>query len=288
MDESALRTLIATLDKQSVPLHWWLHFWTWMVIIGCAGEMYFVLHAYLDERKLWFNARTTGFVAPPEKPSWMVLILELLSVAAVVIGIAGELNIDFKAGRLESQLRDANSQLVFLLGKEAGDAEVSAEGAAKAASQAEDASEKVRKQAEQLAAELDAEKERHGPRHVTPAQSVCMQAALKGLSNQKIKMTWYRSSPEAYAYTSEIAREFSRITGGTIDSIEDDTFPDRTGILLEFGDQRLWDAAFKALNCLVPSGASKISGGPPGPPDGSNQELQIFVFPDTSRSATPR
>lgn len=136
MDESALRELIANLDKQSGPLHSWLHFWTWMVIAGCAGELISVVHTYIDERKIWFKVRSRGGISFPEKPSGKLLIFELLSVAAVVIGIAGELNIDFKAGRLEAQLRDANSRLIFLLEKEAGYAKHSAEDAAAAASTA--------------------------------------------------------------------------------------------------------------------------------------------------------
>lgn len=136
MDESALRALIASLEKQSGPLHSWLHFWTWMVILGCAGELISVIHEHRDDLKIWRKARNRGVISFPERPSGKFLIFELVSVAAVVIGIAGELNIDFRAGRLESQLRDANNKLVLLLGKEAEDAKQSAEGAATAAATA--------------------------------------------------------------------------------------------------------------------------------------------------------
>jgi hypothetical protein len=97
-----------------------------MVILGCAGELISVIHDHRDDLKLWRKARTRGGISLPEKPSGKFLIFELVSVAAVVIGIAGELNIDFKAGRLEGKLRDANSRLVRLLGQEAGDAKLSA------------------------------------------------------------------------------------------------------------------------------------------------------------------
>jgi hypothetical protein len=132
MDESALRTLIASLYAQIEPLHFWLHVWTVVVIVGCAGELLFVIYEYRDDRGIWYKARSRGFIAFPEKPPTIVLILELLSVAAVVIGIAGELNIDFKAGRLETKLRDANSQLISLLGRKAEDAKLSAEAASSA------------------------------------------------------------------------------------------------------------------------------------------------------------
>jgi hypothetical protein len=130
MDETALRLLISGLDQHLSSLEGWLHFWTLVVIIGCAGEMYFVLHAYLGDRKNWFNAKTRGFIAPPEKPSGLVLILEILSIALVVVGISGELYIDRESGDLQTQLRVANGKLTLLLEREAGDAKHSAEGAA--------------------------------------------------------------------------------------------------------------------------------------------------------------
>lgn len=139
MNESALRSLIGGLEQQLSRLEWWLYAWTVLVIVGCAGELYFVQHAYLDERRLWKRARTLGGVAP-KKPSALVLIFEILSVAAVVVGISGELQVDRKSGDIQTQLRDANSQLVLLLEKETGAAKDSAEAAAKAAGIAKEAS----------------------------------------------------------------------------------------------------------------------------------------------------
>jgi hypothetical protein len=132
MDEPALRSLISSLDQHLATLGGWLYFWTVMVIVGCAGELIFVVYAYLDDRRVWFHARSTGSVAPPEKPSILVLILEVLSVALVVVGIAGELYIDWQSGDLQTQLRDANGKLILLLEQEAGDAKKSALGAADA------------------------------------------------------------------------------------------------------------------------------------------------------------
>ncbi len=86
MDESALKELIASLGVQLSALGWWMDFWTALVIIGCAGELYFVIHAYREDRRVWFQARTRGAIAFPEKPSLWVLFFEVLSVAAVVIG----------------------------------------------------------------------------------------------------------------------------------------------------------------------------------------------------------
>lgn len=127
-----------------------------MVIAGCAGELVFVIHEYLDARKDWYKARTRRFVAPPEKPSSLVLILELLSVAFVVVGIAGELYIDRVSGRLETQLRDANGKLVLLLEQKAGDAKTSAIAAAGAAERAKKAADGAKIKADAVGVEADA------------------------------------------------------------------------------------------------------------------------------------
>jgi hypothetical protein len=107
-----------------------------MVILGCAGELVFVIFEYLDDRRVWYKARTRGFITFPERPPLIVLILELLSVAFVVVGIAGELNVDFRSGRLETQRNDANGKLILLLDQKAGAAEVSAERASRASDDA--------------------------------------------------------------------------------------------------------------------------------------------------------
>jgi hypothetical protein len=133
MDETALRLSISGFEQQLSSLEWWLYAWTLLVIVGCAGELYFVLHVYQEDKILWHRARTRGAVAPPEKPSAFVLIFELLSVAFVVVGISGELQIDRKSGEVQTKLRDANSQLVLLLEREAGAAKDSAKKAAAAA-----------------------------------------------------------------------------------------------------------------------------------------------------------
>jgi hypothetical protein len=130
MDESALKELIASLGNQLSLLGWWMYFWTAMVILGCAGELFFVIHAYLDERKIWLETKARGAIGLPEKPSLWVLILEVTSVALVVVGIAGELFVDWKSDDLQTRLRDANGSLVLKLEKSAGEAKDSAKAAA--------------------------------------------------------------------------------------------------------------------------------------------------------------
>jgi hypothetical protein len=150
MDEAALRISIASLEQQLSSLGSWQHGWTALVILGCAGELIFVLYSYLNERKLWRGTRTRAVRELPEKPSAVVLIFELLSVAAVVFGILGELQVDRKSENIQTNLRKANGQLVLLLEKEAGAAKASAEGAAAAASHAQDIADAVLVRAETL------------------------------------------------------------------------------------------------------------------------------------------
>jgi len=123
MDESALKALISLLGDHLSSLGLWMYAWTAFVIVGCAGELFFVIHAYLDERRLWLQARTRGSIAFPEKPSLRMLILEVTSVALVVAGIAGELYVDWRADDLQTRLRDANARLVALYNDKASAAD---------------------------------------------------------------------------------------------------------------------------------------------------------------------
>ncbi|MFZ0479690.1 MAG: hypothetical protein WAL71_11105 [Terriglobales bacterium] len=139
MDESALKTLLDNLDASRSSLHAWLHFWTFLVVLGVALEVVFVVKEYIDQS----HDFRRGILHPPEKPSTMLFILGLLGAGLVAIGVAGELYIDVQAGRVETEIRKANELRVALLSKEAGDAKASAEGAANAAANAKGQSEKA-------------------------------------------------------------------------------------------------------------------------------------------------
>jgi hypothetical protein len=239
----------------------------------------------LEGPEVVHEARNIRRTCKREARAWVKLV-GLVGWIFVVVGVAGEGIFEAALSIADDQIQTFDEILLTAAQRDAGNASLSADRAAADEKQLSAALDDAVSEGLELKRALDDERARHSPRHVTPAQGVCMQAALKGLSNQKIKMAWYRSSREQYAYASEIALQFSRITGGTIDTDEEEGFPDRTGILMEGGSVQLSSAVYKALNCLVPSGAPKISGGPPG--SDSNQELQIFVFPDTSRSPPPR
>ena len=101
MNESALKLLIDGLEQSRAVLDSRLLFWTWLVVIGVALELIFVIWAYIDERRPWHIAQTRGIVPLPERPSRLKLICELIGIVFVVAGVAGELYVDKQSGRIE-------------------------------------------------------------------------------------------------------------------------------------------------------------------------------------------
>jgi hypothetical protein len=139
MDESALKTLLDKLEMSRSSLHGWLHFWTFLVVVGVALEVFFVVKEYAAELRDFRR----GIVHPPEKPSILLFMLGLLGAGLVAIGVAGELYVDVQAGKLETEIREANELRVSLLSKEAGDAKTSAKEAEAAAKGAKVQSDKA-------------------------------------------------------------------------------------------------------------------------------------------------
>ena len=82
MDESALKILLDNLEMSRSSLHGWLHFWTFLVVVGVALEVVFVIWEY---RELLHDFRR-GIVHPPEKPSVLLLVLGLLGAGLVAVG----------------------------------------------------------------------------------------------------------------------------------------------------------------------------------------------------------
>lgn len=85
-------------------LHGWLHFWTFLVVVGVALEEFFVVKEYAAELRDFRR----GIVHPPEKPSILLFRLGLLGAGLVAIGVAGELYVDVQAGKVETEIREAN------------------------------------------------------------------------------------------------------------------------------------------------------------------------------------
>jgi hypothetical protein len=115
MGESALKILLDNLDMSRSSLHAWLHIWTGMVVVGVTLEVLFVVWEYLE---LLHDFRR-GIVHPPEKPNVLLLVLGLLGAGLVAVGVAGELYVDVKAGKIETEIREVNERRISLLSTKA-------------------------------------------------------------------------------------------------------------------------------------------------------------------------
>ena len=144
MEESALKTLLDNLDISRSSLHAWLHFWTFLVVVGVALEVIFVVWEYREQLHDWQH----GIVHPPEKPNILLFVLGLLGAGLVATGVAGELYVDVQAGKVETEIRKANDRRVSLLSEEAGDAAKSAKTAHDEASAVKGIADAARKDAE--------------------------------------------------------------------------------------------------------------------------------------------
>jgi hypothetical protein len=163
-DESALRSSLASLDKCNSSQHWWLGFWTFLVALGVALEVVFVVREYLDA----LHDFNRGVIHAPERPPTVLFLLGLLGASLVAVGVTGEVWKGSDIATVETCIRKANDALFLLLSKEAGDAKDSAKvaklaadgakesanAAGVAASKAEAKAEAVAKRAEQIDAEL--------------------------------------------------------------------------------------------------------------------------------------
>lgn len=122
MDEPALRILLSSLEASRSTLHWWLEFWTFLVVTGVAFEVVFVVWEYVEE----YHDFKRAIIHPPERPSTLLFALGLMGAALVGIGVGGELYAESKIETVETRIRKANDDLFLLLSKQAGDAATSA------------------------------------------------------------------------------------------------------------------------------------------------------------------
>ena len=122
--ESALRSALASLEDSSSLLHSWLEFWTFLVVLGVALEVVFVVWEYLDE--LHDFRRET--IHTPERPNMVLFTLGLLGAGLVAAGVSGELWKESQIATVETCIRKGNDALFLLLSKEAGDAAAGAAG----------------------------------------------------------------------------------------------------------------------------------------------------------------
>lgn len=55
MDESALRNQLNNLETVRSSLHWWIHFWEWVVVAGVVLEVVVLAVEYRDELQAFRN-----------------------------------------------------------------------------------------------------------------------------------------------------------------------------------------------------------------------------------------
>ena len=118
-DELALKNELSRLELSWSSLDIWLNFWTLVVVVGVAVELVVIIveyrHAVRDFRR--------GIVRPPDRPSRLILAFGLLGAGFVAIGVAGEFFIHTKAGRVETEMRDATGSLVAIVNGKASKSE---------------------------------------------------------------------------------------------------------------------------------------------------------------------
>lgn len=125
MDESALRSALASVNDCGSSLHWELRAWTFLVALGVALEIVFVVWEYVDG----LHDFRRGIVHPPDRPNLLLFVLGFVGAALVAVGVSGELYAESKIATLETCIRKGNDALSLLLSREAGDAAKSAQTA---------------------------------------------------------------------------------------------------------------------------------------------------------------
>ena len=173
MDESALRTLLNNLDASRSSWHGLLHVFTFLVIVGLGFDLFVIIKEFWDDLKEF----RYGQVHPheihlPKRPSASLLVLGLIGTALIVIGVWGELYVDVKVAKVETDIRAANDALLGIIIQEAGDAKTSAERAKAGA-------DSVAATARELASELARFRAEAGARRLSPKQKELLRKALE-------------------------------------------------------------------------------------------------------------
>lgn len=219
MNESALRTVLDNLDASRLSLHGLLHVFTFLVVLGLGFDLFVIIKEFRDDLKKFRQ----GVIQPPERPSALLLVLALFGTALIVLGVAGELYVDVKAGKVETDIRAANDELLGLISQEAGTAKTSAEGAADAASRANNAAGEaerkvsaVAKRAERIGAELGELEFLGSPRRIFQPDELSGELK-KHFKGRRIIVTSYIGDQEG----GELCRQLAYIAQkGEMDAID--------------------------------------------------------------------
>lgn len=200
MDSSALASALDNFEKSWSALDWWLNFWTVLVVVGVAVELLVLIIEYVHERRD-FKRRV---IHSPDKPSVLVYGLGFIGAALVAFGVAGEFRVHIKAGKIESEMREATRKLVALVQADTGKANERAGVANQKAGEADrQAKESGRQTAIALLAQekLKAENLRLEaliqPRELTGAEKASLREAVKPFAGRSLTIISYGMGAQA-------------------------------------------------------------------------------------------
>ena len=112
---STSENAISSLRVSSADKTWWLEFWTALVVIGVALEIWIIgreyLHALSEFRR--------GTIRSPAKPLKLDLLWNLSGAVLVGLGVAGELFVGRSISDIQSELERENGKLVGYLNQSA-------------------------------------------------------------------------------------------------------------------------------------------------------------------------
>ena len=174
---SALESEIKTLEGSSVPWEHRLPWFTFVVALGVAMELWVVWHDRREDMEAWGR----GIIRPPDRPPIKKFWIEVVSVLLVAGGIVGELWAGLKITSINgslrtksAELRSKSDQLLTLVTQEAGDAKTSAERAKAGA-------DSVATTAHQLVDELSRLRGEAGARRLSDKQRELFRKAIEAL-----------------------------------------------------------------------------------------------------------
>lgn len=183
MDESTLRSALASVNDYSSLLHRELLAWTFLVALGVALEIVFVVWEYAED----LHDFRRGIVHAPDRPNLLLFVLGFVGAALVAVGVSGELYAESKISTLETCIRAGNDALSLLLSREAGDA---AKSAQKAYQLGTDLAEKYQA-AEQDLIKLKAEKL---PRRLSSSQKSALRNKVEAFAVKTISLACVTSN----------------------------------------------------------------------------------------------
>ncbi len=267
MDLPALEEAIKALEKSLDSLGVLLAVWTALVVVGLIVEFAEDLRELITERPFkWRLLRT------------------MVGGLLITIGVAGELFIQFRASKVETELRTDSHEVEALLNKqaadankEAADARNEAGNAIKQAAQATRDAAVARRDAESFQLEIAKANERAAeankkteeerlarlkieeslaPRRISAEQTARLARDLKRLNGQKVNLFFISGDPETAVFVDLLGSALK--TAGLKVEIQPGMILGavKPGISFQIGKNRFADANILA-NALIDAGLAE-------------------------------